>query len=385
MKNKLFLRLAFAPLIGITSLILALCYVQPICIGKNTKSVKTTKVLASTGKAFFPLGFYHVSHRLTTQQRMLALQDTGAAGFNIIHTGSKDIEEYSKFLDEANRLGVQVITEFNDPDYAQIVRRFKDKPAVLGWSIGDDAGDHKTKAQLLDFRQKVKEIDPKHYTSISISGWSRKWAEFADAADLIGGQSYPIGYTLSNKIQGLPNTLVEVNHSFQLAVAASSKHNRPFIANIQAFKWDNQRSPTASEVYNMTYQSLLAGVKGVLFFAYDDGGKNQIRDNPLVWNRLKTLVPEIKQLSPILTDGALTKLDTNNPELVASQWKYKNRFYLIVVNTSQTKAISASIKTSINSKLIKKMFRGHPSGMKIKERYLTGSINPEDVHIYQTN
>ena len=188
---------------------------------------------------------------------------------------------------------------------------------------------------------------PRIQLGISISGWSRKWSEFADAADLIGGQSYPIGYPLSNKIQGLPNTLVEVNHSFKLASTESAKHNRPFITNVQAFKWDDRRSPTASEVYNMTYQSLLAGVKGILFFAYDDAAKNQVRDNPLVWNKLKSLAPEINRLSPILINGTLTKLDTKNTELLAGQWEYENRFYLIIVNTSQLKKISTSIRIPI--------------------------------------
>jgi hypothetical protein len=383
MKSKFFQKFAFAPSIGIISLILALCYVQPVCVSKNTSLIKKIKVLTPSGKPFFPLGFYHVSNRLTAQQRMVALQDTAAAGFNVIHAGCSNLDDYSKFLDEANRLGVYVITEFDYTNYAQIVQKFKDKPAVLGWNIGDDAGDHKTKVEILDLEQKIKEIDPSHYTSISISGWSRKWAEFADAADLIGGQSYPIGYTLSNKIQGLPNTLIEVNHSFKLATTETSRRNRPFIANIQAFRWDNQRSPTANEVYNMTYQSLLAGVKGILFFAYSDGGKNQIRDNPPVWNRLKSIVPEIDQLSPILLDGTLTNLDTKNKELLAGQWEYKNHFYVIIVNTSQTKKIAASIKTSAHKSFAKTFFPGRPSGMKLRNRYLSGSVNPEDVHIYQ--
>lgn len=385
MKGNFFQRFAFASSICISSIVLALCYVQPICVSKNTDPSKTIKVVTPTGKPFFPLGFYHVSNRLTPQQRMVALQDTAAAGFNIIHAGCSNLDEYSKFLDEANRLGIYVITEFDYTNYAQIVQRFKDKPAVLGWNIGDDAGDHKTKVQILDLQRKIKQIDPKHYTSISISGWSRKWSEFADAADLIGGQSYPIGNPLSNKIQGLPNTLVEVNHSFKLATTESSKRNRPFIANVQAFNWDGARSPTASEVYNMTYQSLLAGAKGILFFAYDDGAKNNIRDNPLVWNKLKSLVPEIDRLSPILIDGTLTKLDTKNKELLAGQWEYKNRFYLIIVNTSQSKKISTSIRTPIEKSFVKSFFSKHSSEMKLKGRYLSGSIEPEAVHVYQIN
>jgi hypothetical protein len=383
MKSNLFKQFTLIPTIVITSLFLGTYLAQPMYVSRGANSAKTTKVITPKGKSFFPLGFYHVSNRLTSTQRTAALQDIAEAGFNIIHAGCSNLDEYSQFLDEANRLGIYVITEFDYTNYDQIVQRFKDKPAVLGWNIADDAGDHKTKVQILDLHRKIKEIDPVHYTSISISGWSRKWAEFADAADLIGGQVYPVGYNLSNKIEGLPNNLIEVNHSFSLASTEANKHNRPFIANVQAFRWDNQRSPTAKEVYNMTYQSLLAGVKGILFFAYDDGGKNNIRENPLVWNQLKLLVPEIKKLSPILVNGKLTKLNTKNKELLASQWEYKNQFYVIIVNTSQSNTISTSIKMPIKKSFVKSFLNRQPPKLKLQDGYLAGSIKPEDVQVYQ--
>lgn len=382
--NSTFLqKLALTPSIVLVSVALVLMLAQPSCVSKKVDSDRVISVRDSKGKPFFPLGFYHVSNRLTAQQRMDALQDIAAAGFNTIHAGCSNLGEYSKFLDEADRLGIAVITEFDRNNYEQIVARFRRKPAVLGWSIADDAGDHHTKAQILDLHRKIKAIDPNHYTTISISGWSRKWTEFADAGDLIGGQSYPIGYTLSNPIKGLSNPLIEVNHTFSLASAAATRRNRPFIANVQAFTWQKQRSPTASEVYNMTYQSILAGVKGVLFFAYDDAGENQIRNNPVVWKRLQSIVPEIDRLSPILINGKLTKLDTNNKELIAGQWKYNNRFYAIVVNTSQTKTISTAIPLSIDRGNVTTLFPGNPAGMILENGRLRGSVKPEDVHIYQ--
>lgn len=370
------------PLLISISVALVLGLAQPIC-SKNTVESKVLKISTSNKKSFFPIGFYHVSNRLTAQQRITALQDIAAAGFNVIHAGCSDLDDYSKFLDEAHRLGVYVITEFDHTKYRQIVEKFRDKPAVLAWNIADDAGDHKTKSQILDFHRKIKYLDPNHYTYASISGWSKKWSEFSDIADLIGSQSYPIGYNLSNPIKGLPNVLIEVSHTFTLARTAASKQNRPFIANVQAFKWENQRSPTANEVYNMAYQSILAGVKGVLFFAYDDAGKNQIRENPLVWNRLKTLAPEIKRLSPILTDGVFTALGTNNQELIAGQWEYRKQLYVIVLNTSQSNNIPVSIKVPIKKGVAKTLFVGRPSGLKIYDEYLKGSIKPEDVHIYR--
>lgn len=365
------------------SLICIIWFAQPACISKTVNQANVIKIQTTQGKSIFPLGLYHVSHRLSSQQRLEALKDIAAAGFNVIHAGCSNLDDYNNFLDEAERLGVYAITEFNEVDYHLVVKKFANKAAVLGWNIADDAGDHKTKAQILDMHRQIKAIDPRHYTYISVSNWSNKWAEFADAGDLIGGQSYPIGYPFKNKLKGLPNTLIEVNHVFNIGQKEANKHNRPVIANLQAFKWDNQRLPTSKEVYNMTYQSLLSGVKGILFFAYDDGGKNQIYANDKLWDRLKSLAPEIKKLSPVLIDGTLTKLDTKNEQLLAGQWKYRNSLYIIVVNTSPTKTIATSMTIPIKKGLIKPVFPGHPSGMNLRNGNLYGSVKPEDVHIYQ--
>lgn len=365
------------------ALIFNIWFSQPAYTNKTLQQSNLIKIQTAKGKNIFPLGLYHVSHRLTAQQRLEALRDIAAAGFNVIHAGCSNLDDYNKFLDEAERLGVYAIVEFNDVDYRIVVKKFANKAAVLGWNIADDAGDHKTKAQILDMHRQIKAIDPRHYTYISVSNWSKKWAEFADAGDLIGGQSYPIGYPFKNQPKGLPNTLIEVSHVFNIAQKEATKHNRPVIANLQVFKWDNQRLPTSKEVYNMTYQSLISGVKGILFFAYDDGGKNQIYANEKLWNRLKSLAHEINKLSPVLREGTLTKLDTKNKQLLAGQWRYRNNLYIIVVNTSSSQTIATSMAIPIKKGLVKTLFPGHPSGMNLRNGNLSGSVKPEDVHIYQ--
>jgi hypothetical protein len=377
--NKFTLRTTFF----LIPLLFILCFAQPACISKTVNQVNVAKIQTTKGEKIFPLGFYHVSHRRTSQQRLEALQDIAAAGFNIIHAGCGNLDDYNDFLDEAERLGVYVITEFNDIDYHLVVKKFANKAAVIGWNIADDAGDHKTKAQILDMQKQVKALDPRHYTYVSVSNWSKKWAEFADAGDLIGGQSYPIGYPFKNKPKGLPNTLIEVNHVFNIGQKEATKHGRPVIANIQVFKWDNKQLPTSKEVYNMTYQSLLAGVKGILFFAYDDGGENQIHANGKLWDLLKSVAPELNKLSPVLIDGTLTKLNTKNEQLLAGQWKYQNSLYVIVANTSQTKTIATSMTIPLKQGLVKTLFPGRPSGMSLRNGTLRGSVKPEDVHIYQ--
>lgn len=354
----------------------------------DTMANATTVV---AGKPFFPFGFYHVSWDSTAEQRMNALRGIAAAGFNIIHASIKssdDLNEYGKFLDEAERLGVYVISEFG-VDRVTAVNKFKDKPAVLGWNIGDDASSHESANELLQIHHQIKAADPDHltYTSVAFNLDSfrvkKSYADYAHVADLIGGQSYPIGLRVP---------LNNVYDVFNIACAEADKHNHPVIANLQTFRWATtswrrvnfvrRRWPTADEVYNMTYQALLAGVKGIIFYTYYDS-QNLITENPDVWNQVKNMVLEIKELSPILLNGKLIKINTGVPDLLAGMWSYQKHLYVMAINTSYDSRKTVSIQLPApSSGEAKSMFPGRPSGMVIKDGKLSGSISPLNVHIY---
>lgn len=356
----------------------------------NATNNATTMV---EGKPFFIFGFYHVSWDATAAQRMKALHDIAAVGFNTIHASiksSNDLYEYGKFLDEAKRLGVYVISEFGvEPVIA--VNKFKNKPAVLGWNIGDDASSHDSTNKLLQIHCQIKAADPNHLTYISVAfnldsyRVKQSYAGYAHVANLIGGQSYPIG---------LPVSLNNVYDVFNIACTEAKKHNRPVIANLQTFPWTNtswrakgvnfvnRKWPTAEEVYNMTYQALLAGVKGIIYYTYYDI-ENSIIENSNLWNGVKNIVPEIKKLNPILLNGKLTKINTRVPDLLAGMWTYQDHIYVMAINTSHKNVKKVSIQLpSQRVGEAKSMFPGRPSGMVIKNGKLSGSINPLDVHIY---
>lgn len=311
------------------------------------------------------------------------MQDMAAVGFNTIHASCNDFNEYNIFLDEAYRLGVYVITEFKGIEPLDVVAKFKDKPAVLGWSIADDAGDHENSDQIWELHKKVKAIDPKHFTYISISGWSKKWDDYAHVADIIGGQSYPIGYPFNNRPKNLPNHLIEVNYVFNKGRAAADKYDHPIIGNLQTFAWKDSRFPTPDEVQNMTYQALLSGVNGILFYTYEDKD-NRIKENPDVWNRLKLTVAQINKMSPVLLQGTFFKLNTKWDDVLANLWTYRNIIYVVVINTSPTEARKVSLSFPIQKKkLAKPLFPELPSGMTLKNGKLSGLIKPGDVHVYQ--
>jgi len=277
------------------------------------------------------------------------------------------------FVDEAARLGVRIIGEFND-DTMSVISMYKNKPAIMGWLVADDADNgKKTGAQILKFHQQVKAAAPQHLTYIS-GGRPSKIEQFINTADVVGMQSYPVNY----------ETLSATDKTISSAVKAAAPYERPVIANLQAFAWKGRRSPTSKEVRNMTYQALIAGVKGITYYAYYDQNETwDMATKPNLWNGIKSLVPEIKQLSPMLLNGNLTKIATGVQDVFAGIWTYQNQAVVVVLNTSSSSTKQASIALpSQRASGVRAMFSDRPSDMVVNNNKLSGSIKPKDVHVY---
>lgn len=333
------------------------------------------------GKPFFPFGFYHVSWTSTADNRINHLRDIAAGGFNTIHASfRKDdkFDDYEKFLDEAEKLGINVLTEFElvpivDP--IEVVNKFKDKPVILGWSIADDVDSYKDgfiPKQILDLHCKFKNADPAHITYVSGSK-EKRISEFINTADAIGVQAYPVG-------ENLP--LNSVKHMISIARGAAPK-NRLIIGNVQAFRWDREGAPvpTFAEIRNMTYQTLLAGAKGILYYTYFDGAWS-LPEHPELWEQLKSLVPEIKEISPILLEGDLKEIDLGVENVYAGIWVSKDQALAAIVNTSYNKNEKVAMELPVGFTSAEPMFANRSSGMIVKDGKLSGSIEPLEVHIY---
>ena len=103
-----------------------------------------------------------------------------------------------------------------------------------------------------------------------------------------------------------------------------------------------------------------------------------------LWTGIKSLVPEINTLTPVLLNGTLTKIDTKVDDLYAGQWTYKNSIYVVVLNTNSDNFIQASIKLPTQFKgSAKPLFSDRPKGMVYSNRKLTGMIQSGDVHVYK--
>ncbi len=334
-------------------------------VNPNTLSIQ------ANGKPVFPFGFYHVSPYGNQQtKRLTDLRTIASAGFNImaVPIGLNN----GAFLDEAGKSGVYIIGEFND-DPMSVIKAFKNKPAILGWNVADDVDDgKKTVAEVTKFSNQVKAADPQHLTYES--GYTtNRIANFVRSADLVAMQTYPIP----------AEELNSTNYSLTAAIKATTPALRPLIANLQAFAWQGSRAPRPTELRNMTYQALVDGVKGIIYYTYYDSTWDMTK-NPAVWNELKSLTPEIKQLTPFLLNGKRTKITTADYTVFAGLWTYQNQSIAVVINTSSTATKTVNISLPVSSlRGVTPMFANRPAGIVVNNGKLSGSIKAEGVHVYR--
>ncbi|MBW4687804.1 MAG: hypothetical protein KME40_22510 [Komarekiella atlantica HA4396-MV6] len=345
--------------------------------------ISNSNNILSNSKPFFPFGLYYVDYNvpknIKAELKIKALNNMAHAGFNIIHTSNSEKPDDDRImLDQAKKLGVHVIIE--GPAETDVMDAFKGKSALLGWNIADDANSRYKRDTVLNRHKQVKKINPNYLTYISMFSLKPEVVmRFLHTSDLIGFQSYPIS----------DRPLNSTFYDMKLLVDISKKYNAaPAIANLQTFKWNEpdsignpQRKPRFSEIRNMTYQALLGGVKGIIYFSYlyEDW---YLPEHQELWNGLKSLVPEIKVISPILLDGSLNQIDTGFKNILAGIWINQNQVLAVIINTSYTDTTKVAIKVPANLSQAKSIFVNRASGLVIRGGKLSGLIKPLDVHVY---
>jgi hypothetical protein len=368
---------------------------------QRSVSLRDDGTVLVNGQPFFPFGYYFIGPNYRTAderlaQHLSALRAMADAGFNLMYARADptDLRRYGILLDEAGQRGISMLTTSASVPYnptphemLTLVTAFQDKPAVLGWAISDDAGLHDSSpAAVSQVDAAVKAVDPHHLTYLSAVG-ELNVARFAAAADLLGCQAFYVHDDRKNWAD--PLQYIAPEYVRAKALAASYRH--PIIANLQTFSWKGERGPgtdpharwpTAAEVYSMTYQALLAGVRGIIYYAYQDF-HTDVRAHPDVWQATVALVQEIRRLRAVILDGARLAMTTDGGHVRMGGWIYRGDAYVVVLNTSHTRTMQASLALpeGMTGPAVP-LFPSRSTGLVYRRGRLTGLIRPSDVHIY---
>lgn len=369
--------LAIASSLWVTSALLPV----PICAAQakpHQIGLRANGSLSIDRRPFFPIGLYHVSWGVSPMKQIEHLEDIAAAGFNTVHASANDWKDYTKFLQRANQLGVYVLSEHHG-DPLEFTQEFKNEPAVLAWNLADDVDNGKrTSTEVMALNRKIKAADPNHLTYIS--GYSKDLQNFAQCANILGRQSYPIREHTTEELSKTYSEIAEI------ADAKLGGDRQALFANLQVFPWSSadpsQKGtvPEVPEVRNMTYQAILAGAKGILYYTYYDETWF-LPDRAPLWQGLKSLNQEVRSLSPFFLDGKFQRLKLASENLKGGIWVNGKKSLWMVVNTSVDQSQQAIIqKRKIQT--ITPLF-GSPTVQQSAGGTVAIELPPKAAYLYQ--
>ncbi|MFC1727527.1 hypothetical protein ACFL0Y_03315 [Patescibacteria group bacterium] len=203
-------------------------------------------------------------------------------------------EETAAYLDEAQRLGVQVIVDLhvhpdlggNFPSIEELAAKVaihRDHPAVFGWLIADEPSvfPAETPAYTLEFYNRVKDYDPTHPVMI-IHWYGADFDPYVDSTDFLILNFYPT-YTRDDPTEF--NSWVRQSYSHWLIGNQWVENNNRegLITAVQGFGPElyNSREMTMAEYRFHVLSSLVLETDAIVFYleTYPDSFlKSKIND-----------------------------------------------------------------------------------------------------------
>ena len=247
------------------------------------------------GEPFFPLGMYHVAWGANREQMLQCVQDLADAGLNTVHTSCTDLDVYQEVLDKAQTLGMHVITEglrATSPG----LQRFDSHPAVLAWNSGDEPDiANVSPVQVGDHVDAIRDVDPNHlvYTTVANPELLDRYAPYVD---VFSNDPYPL-------TSGNTNTVAVANATAKARAAVGPGRALWMVPQCFGYAKGPWVIPTPAQERSMTYQALIEGANGLIWYTYDDT-QFKVLDHPELWAMMKQLTREIKTLTPMLLEPA---------------------------------------------------------------------------------
>ncbi len=360
----------------------------------TTATVGVDGNLLVDGAPFFPIGIYHVSWIGDRQgdEAIPDLEEAADAGFNLFHPTIDGRDSIGALLDVAAARGVYVIGEIpwptGGPDF--FVDKWKAKPALIAWNVADDfnapyagpAYNHPP-AEVAARSDEIHLLAPMHLSYASGGSYpGYRIGEFAGTMDLMAFQSYPIG------AQNHPDdyALQENVDSFEWVADQLAGTGQPFMANPQAYRWDDGgRYPTPREARNLLYAPLIFGAKGVVWYTMWEGGGTLLPSvAPALWQELARLNVELRSLTPFLLDGTRSELATGDPRVRAASWRRTGQELVVVIGTHRAGVVPIALPLAAGAAPpAHALFPGRAEGgMTVAGGALVGTVGAEDVHVY---
>ena len=241
-------------------------------------------------------------------------------------------------LDAASRRGMKLIIWYmnyallDDPaeyqaELLELVRAFKDHPALLGWFVFDEP---RSNIQWLKgLCEAVREADPYHPPFVNWCDRGHGWTR--EMGDVSGDVNCLDGYYI-NAYDYTPNEAFREigGHCTDMTADAGRRGN--VVAYINGiYGWASAiREPSPAENRFVTYVSLIRGARMLLYYNWGPPA------NPALLASFKPLCREIKTLTPIVAaDEVKEKVVCDNDRIDYTAFQTEDGITIIALNTDE--------------------------------------------------
>lgn len=239
---------------------------------------------------------------ISSERCLRNLDRIGEAGFDLVlcYTSASrgnSAAELKGYLSRAQDNELRVIWDFNelvgDPEApseaARIVRIVKDHPATWGYYVGDENVPEQA-AQMREMSAAIHATDPRHPRLYVGNYTSEALVPFADSAEYLGLDVYPIG-----RSEDAQEMVAEVGMVARDLRAFNAQRGKRSVMVLQAFDWTDEpqeapaawrykRAPTRLEMRQMRDLAIAAGdPEIILWFAYYHLEKDNSFWEDFVW------------------------------------------------------------------------------------------------------
>jgi hypothetical protein len=399
--------------------LVVLAFLFPVLgTGASRATINSDLVLVIDGRKVFPIGFtMPPPPDGRTPAGKNAIEELADAGATFLRTGAQvgdwdeaTMQREQKYLDAAARYGLHcmpylrelsaVDSDAQEVRLRELIRRFKDHPGLGAWK-GDDEPEwgKRPLAPLIRAREIIAKEDPGHPLVIihAPRGTVESLRRYNVTGDILGMDIYPVGYP-PGAHSLLPNRNISLVGDHARIIAATAEGRMPFWMVLQ-ISWSGVlktgktlRFPTLPEQRFMTYQAIINGARGLIYFGGGIEKSLSAADQKLGWNWthwqrvLRPVIEEIGTRSPL--HPALLVADANLPivsrsdgiEFVARE---VNGELFVLACKREGKTAEAEFSGLPASVAAGEVLFEAPRTVEVKGGKFTDWFAPFEVHVYR--
>lgn len=327
--------------------------------------------------------------------------------------GPASEEKLDALLREANAEDMHVVISIEDlqhirtddtahiSELKRVLKKYRDNPAILFWKGTDEPQWGKVPVEnLRAYYDTVHALDPHHPIWITQAprGTVAEWKPYAKYFDLGAVDIYPISYPPGTH-SGTANKELSVVGDYAKQIRESTDFRKPTIMVLQicwsgvAKPGRTLRFPTFTQERYMTYQAIIDGARGLVYFGGNVAAGLNERDAAYGWNWNfydKVLHPVLEQLSPngplypaLIAPASKLQISSDGDAAMEYAVREAGQYIYVMAARREGSTVQVSYAGLPPGTTDGEVLFESPRHVNVENGKFTDWFGPHDVHVYR--